>query len=473
MTDADTGASVRRVVIAGGGIAGLSAAYRLAQIAPEVETVLVEPEHRLGGKLLTDRVDGFTIEAGPDSFLSSKPAGLALCRELGLDDQLQGVQEESRRTFVLRGGSLYRLPEGLSGLVPSRLGPMFRSPLLSPTGKLRVALERLIPARRDEDDETLGSFIRRRLGAEVFDRLVEPLMAGIYGGNGDDLSLAATFPQLRRLEREHGSLLRGLSMTSRPATPNRSPFVTPRGGMASIAEAIRARLGPVRVISGRSVSRVTVERTEYAVHLDPGEVLRADAVILATPAYVSAGIVESLDESIARILRSIPYASTATVSLAYPMEVTGGPLPGHGYIVPRREGRAALASTWTSSKFAHRAPEGYVLLRVFLGRAGQEDIVIRPDDELVAMARREIEHLVPSGAQPAVARVYRWPRSMPQYTLGHLDRVTALERRLEQHLGLLVAGSAYRGVGIPDCIESGQGAAQAAVSALSRPDNLR
>jgi oxygen-dependent protoporphyrinogen oxidase len=458
------------IAIVGGGIAGLAAAHHLTRIAPETRVTLIEQDDRLGGKIVTRHVDGFTIEGGPDSMLAMKPRGVGLCRELGLADELQGVRQETRRSFVLHRGRLHDLPEGLTGLVPTRLGPMLRTGLISPVGKARMAMDFLLPARKGDGDETLAAFIERRLGREVFERLVEPLMAGIYAGDGRQLSLAATFPQLRAGEREHGGLIKGVlaarrsASSSAAAKPLASPFVTPRGGLGDLVQALAARLAAagVRIEIGNRVvglSQAPIDR-RFDLTLGSGESIRSNSVILATPAGPAAALVTDLVPEASRLLRAIPYVSTATVALAYPDHDLPRPLAGHGYVIPRVEGRQALACTWVSSKWAHRAPPGFALIRVFIGRANQEQALAGSDEELIALAQHEVQVTLGITAAPNLTSVSRWPDAMPQYTLGHLERVAAIEEALAARPGLALAGHAYRGVGIPDCIVSGERAAE-------------
>jgi len=458
-----------RIVVIGGGIAGLVAAYRLQQRVPHADTVLLERDRYLGGKIRTERVDGFVIEAGADSFLSSKPAGIALCRELGLEDRLQGTNEATRRTFVLREGQLYPIPEGLSGLVPSRLEPLMESGLFSDEGKERLSRVPVIPPGEPGRDETLASFVERRFGREVYGRLVEPLMAGIYAGDGKKLSLEATFPQLRQLEQEHGSVVKGIQSARGASDGERAiekrpaPFLTPRSGMADLAEAIERRL--VRLLTGEA-SHVRSESGGYGVALAGGEVLHAAAVILATPACVTTRLLDTVDRDLAALLGGIRYVATATVSLAYHVRDIPLPLDGYGYIVPQEEGRPILACTWTSSKFAHRAPRGFALLRAFVGRDGMQEALGRTDEDLLRVVRDELHDVLGITARPVLHRTYRWPHAMPQYELGHLSLLAGIEDRLRQHPGLYLAGSAYRGVGIPDCIRSGEAAAQGAAEQI-------
>lgn len=465
---------MKRIVIVGGGIAGLSAAYRLKQIAPDVAITLIESDQRLGGKIITDRVDGFVIEGGPDTFLSYKPRGLGLCRELGLEDRLHGTNDQIRRTYVMRHGKLYDLPEGLTGLIPSRFGPMIKTGLISPFGKLRMGLDYFIPPKSLNGDESLAQFVERRLGRELYERMIEPLLSGIYAGDGEQLSLGATFPQLRQTELEHGSLVKGMLAAKRKSAANGSKpggkkwaaFVTPRTGLAEIVEALEAQLTGLDVRLGTRVTRLDKDAAGYHVLLENNVQLSADVVILATPAYASAYLVVGLDPDMAQALRGIPYASTVTVSVAYPLSDMPRPLNGYGYIIPRAEGRSILACTWTSTKFPHRAPEGCGLIRAFIGRAGDDDVIGLPDEKLLHMVRDELRAVLGITAAPRLQRIFRWPQAMPQYTLGHLDRLAVIDRRLAQHPGLFVAGNAYRGIGLPDCIASGETAATAAVKYL-------
>jgi len=455
---------VTGTVVLGGGITGLAAAERLA--AAGVPFVLVEADARLGGKITTERVDGFVIEGGPDCFLAAKPGAIGLARELGLEPRLRGTNPAHRGTYVKRGGRLHQLPEGITGLVPSRLKPLLTTSILSPWGRLRAGLEALIPARRSVGEESIAEFVTRRFGRDAYDWLVEPLLSGIYAGDGARLSLDATFPMIGQLEREHRSILRGIMKrrrTGEAAAP--SGFMTPVGGLVELVEGIERRLPATAVRCGAAAAAVERGAAGYRVALEDGATITADYVILATPAFASARLVERLDPELARELREIPFVSTATVSLAFPASAFTHPLQGYGYVSPRAEGGPVVACTWTSNKFPDRVPPGSVLVRFFIGRAGVEDVVEQPEEVLIDVARRELAQVVGVTSQPAFSRVFRWRNSMPQYVVGHPARLARLEQLRSSHPGLQLAGASYRGVGIPDCISSGWAAARAVLGA--------
>ncbi len=448
-----------RLAVVGGGIAGLAAARRLESLLPEAEITLVERSERLGGKLVTDEVDGFVVEGAADSFLSRKPRGVGLANELGLGPRLVGRRPEHARSFVRHGRELHPLPEGLTGMIPTHLDALAAGKLLSPEARARLDAERELAPAPPGGDESIASFVSRRLGAETYERLVEPLMTGIYGGDGEQLSLESTFPSLRALELEHGSLLTGLEAAPAPASEY-PPFVSLRGGMGELVRAVAASLERTTFTVG-AASRLS--RTGgYSIALEDGRVLDADGVVLAVPAFATADLVSELDDGLAAVHAEIPYASSAIVSLGFR---DGPELDGYGYVVPRSEGSDALACTWSSSKWEGRAPAGRTLLRVYLGRYGGRDVTALSDDELVELARDELR-VLDLDAEPDLARIHRWPRGMPQYTLGHPERLARVDEAVERHPGLALAGAAYRGVGIPDCIHSGELAAQAVAHAL-------
>lgn len=465
------------VVVVGGGISGLAAALRLIELDPQLRITLLEQERRLGGKILTAREQGYVLECGPDLFLGAKPGGVELCRTLGIADRLHGTTPGLGASYVLRRGRLFRIPEGLTGLIPARLGPFARTRLLSPLGKLRALLDLAIPARRDEGDESVERFVVRRLGREMYERLVEPLLSGIHAGDGARLSLRSTFPQLREGERRHGGLLRA-AIAARRAPPALPPnrdrtqlgFLTLPGGLAELVEAAHARLqasGRVEVRTGDAVSSIQREGRGWRVSAGR-DALRADALVIATPAHAAATLLAPSDARLAELLAGIEHVSTIIVSLAYDASSVPRPLDASGYTVPRAEKRTVLACTWSSSKFPGRAPAGKALFRLFLGGATRPDVSRMTDDEVLAAARGELREVMGVTAEPELVRIQRWERALPQPTLGHGERVAAIEEREAALHGLALAGNAYRGVGIPDCIRSGERAAGLVHAFLTR-----
>ena len=451
-----------RVVVVGGGIAGLAAARRFESLASDVEVLLVERDDVVGGKVRTEHVDGLVVEAAPDSFLSRKERGVGLCQELGLGDELIGRRPEHHGSFVRRGRALHPLPEGLTGMIPTNIDDLEASALLSAAGKERFAAEPDVPAAAGDEDESIASFVSRRFGREAYDALVEPLMTGIYGGDGEQLSLRATFPQLRVLELEHRSLLRGLSA---PAASERPPFLSLRTGMGSLVTALVSGFARTELLLGRAAARVTRGAAGFEVELGDGEVVAADGAVIATPAFVAAELLAELDDDLAAAHAATPYSASVVVTLAF-SRADVVPLDGYGYVVPRIEATDVLACTWTTQKWEGRAPDGTVLLRVYLGRFGGRDVTIAADEELVASALDELA-LLDVTADPTFTRIHRWPLGMPQYVLGHPERLARIDAALAEHPGLAVAGAAYRGVGIPDCIRSGEAAAESVVRTLT------
>ena len=467
--DVPTGNAPVEIVIIGGGIAGLSAAYYAVKKSEEqglpIHVTLIESDSRWGGKITTDRAifdnGQFVIEGGPDTFLATKPWGVALCKELGLGERLHGTNPTNKNTYVLNRNRLLPLPDGLAMMIPTNIQAILKSHLVSWLGKVRMGLDFILPPHALNGDESLGAFVSRRLGREAYENLIEPLMSGIYAGDGDALSLASTFPYLRDLEIKYGSLARGaLEMrkqsNGKSVQGSRSAFLTPTTGLAEIVEALVAYLetnnATLRLTT--PVSRISNIDSRFLLELENGSTLKADSVILATPAFVSGTLLASFDPTLASDLKSIPYASTATISLAYRQNDLPRELDGYGYVIPRREGRKALACTWTSTKFPHRAPEGYALIRVFVGRAGQD--IPWNENDLLALAKDELNLTLGITAEPLFHRVFMWDKAMPQYNLGHPELLKRIDIKLENHPGLALAGNGYRGIGIPDCIHSGE-----------------
>lgn len=455
-----------QVVVIGGGITGLAAAHLVASRHGRDAVTLIEAGQRPGGKISTEVVEGFVFEGGPDCFLAAKPAGVELCGRLGLGARLMTTSDAGRRSFVRKQGRLHELPAGLSGLVPVRLGPLLRTRLLSARGRARAALELLVPRRRDAADESIAAFARRRFGGEAWDWIIEPLLGGIYAGDGEALSIAATFPNLAEMERRDGPLLRRMLMhrAASPAALAPAGFVTPKGGLAELVGALDLALGG-SIRTGCRVLSVGRDQGGWRVTLDGGETIVARAVVLAVPANVAESLLRPVDGVLADELAGIPFVSTATISAAFPAGAIGRPLTGHGWVSPRAAGGPVVACTWTSNKFPERAPPGATLVRLFVGRAGSDRAALGDDESLRELARRELAQVHGISAEPALWRIKRWPLGMPQYVVGHRERLDRIEARLAGLPGLLLAGSSYRGVGLPDCIASGWHAAAAAAAA--------
>ena len=458
-----------KVVVVGGGITGLAAAHRAVELARErsiaLELTLVESRDRLGGTIATEHAGGFLIEAGPDSFLSEKPWALALCRRLGVEHRLVRTDDRFRKVFVWRGGRLHPLPDGFQLLAPTRLGPFVRSGLFSWRGKLRMALDLLIP-RSLKDDESLGAFVRRRLGREALERVAQPLVAGIYTADPDELSLTATMPRFGELERRERSVILGLWRANRRAPQagtsgaRWSLFVTFRNGMEEMVTTLASRLPPGSALLKHRVDGIERHGAGWRVIGGLGPALEADHVILTTESHTASRLTRYVDPALATLLGEIPYASSATVSFGYRRADVPHPLDGFGIVVPRTEGRSMLACTFSSVKYPGRAPEGQALLRCFVGGALNERVLESDDAGLVAGARDELSQALGISAEPLLTRVARWTKAMPQYHVGHAARVDAIEQCAAALPGLHLCGGAYRGVGIADCVRSGEAAAE-------------
>ena len=467
------------VVVVGAGITGLTTAYRLRQRRAEIRITVVEGSARPGGKIITDHVDGFVIEGGPDSIVTFKPQALALALELGLAGRLRSNDASTSGTYVMHRGRPRCLPDGMNGFIPRRIWPIAKTGLLTPAAKVRLLLEYAVPARRDPSDESVESFVSRRLGAQAYRRLVEPLVSGIFAADPAHLSLQATMPQLRAAEEKHGSLVRSVLAERRaarraPRSPTTAPsamaMVAPMAGMGELVKALGRNLPGVDTLLQTRV--VTIDHAHnggYSVQIATAhgrEWLPADAVAVAVPATAAADALQGLDHGLATVLRETPYSSSATVSLGYRAADVPGRLEGHGYLVSAQERRMVRACTWSSSKYPGRAPHGHVLLRVSLGGAGRPTLAGMPDSHLLSMARGELAASLGITADPVVGRVYSWTGVMPQYTVGHLSRVAAAERILSAHPGIVLAGSGYHGLSIADCIESAQRAAAAVLATV-------
>jgi len=467
--------SVTKTAILGGGIAGLATAFALRRSGASHWT-LIESSPRWGGKITSAREHGFTIEGGPDSFITTKSSALELCRHLGLEDQLTGSNSgKSATTYIWSGGRLHPMPEGMMLMAPTMIVPFLRTPLISWPGKLRMGMEIFIPRARGDQDESLAGFVRRRLGNELLNKIAGPLMGGIHAADPERLSLKSTFPMFLEMEKKHGSLLRGmLKRAKRPVQPGAGPhavnggkrpsmFMSLRGGLQQLSDALIANLPETNLRAGCRALAVSRYADRYKIDLSDGSSLLADDVVFATPSFVTADLLQQLDPALADRLRAIRYVSTATVSLGFRRSQVAHPLQGAGFIVPQSEGRRITACSWSSVKFHHRAPDDCVLLRVFIGGALAEDLAEQDEDALVKMAREELQVILGISATPVIAKAYRWHKANPQYDVGHADRIAQIEQSLTLLPGLHLAGAAYHGPGIPDCIQSGRDAAQAII----------
>jgi oxygen-dependent protoporphyrinogen oxidase len=508
----------RRVVVIGGGVSGLAAAHRVCELSARdgarVEVLLLEASGRLGGTVRTHRRDGFLLEGGPDSFISEKPEALELAKRVGLESQLIETNEAHRRSFVVRAGRLHPTPEGFHLLAPSRMWPFVTSGIFSWTGKARMSLDLLLPRGAGniesvQEDESLASFVRRRFGREALERMAQPMVGGIYTADPELLSLRATMPRFLEMERAHRSLIWAMWRAARKQNPRKrdanegnankqnangagaqatpdermttrltsgtsgarySLFLSFAEGMQTLTDRLAARLPPDAVRLNTEVESVSFDATTRRWHVrlsGTEESIDADAVCIALPAYRAAQLLRETDDTLASELDAIPYASTATVNLAYRRADIAHALDGFGFVVPFVERRATLACTFSSVKFAGRAPADRALLRAFVGGALQPEMFTLDDDAMVEAVRRDLRALLGIERAPIFSHVEKWPRSMAQYHLGHLARIRRINERLRAFPTLKLAGNAYNGAGLPDCIRSGETAAEELVSSKS------
>ncbi|WP_068786421.1 protoporphyrinogen oxidase [Paenibacillus phocaensis] len=453
--------SSRKVVIIGGGLTGLSTAFYVRKFYSEQgltpQITLLEKGSTLGGKIETLEKDNFVIEKGPDSFLARKTAMIDLAKELGLEGELVSMNPDAKKTYIVSGGKLHPMPSGLVLGIPTELGPFLRSGLVSWSGKARAMLDLVMPPRQSQEDESLGMFIERRLGAEVLENVTEPLLAGIYAGDTYKLSLQSTFPQFGEVERAYGSLIKGMMTGKKPVETHtgtkRSAFMTFRKGLKTLVNGLVSSL---REIDCRLDSEVAeLRRTgpeAYEVALATGEVLPADDVIVTVPAFAAADLLRPHVDVAA--LDAINYVSVANVVMAFDRKDVTGLFDGSGFLVPRKEGLNITACTWTGIKWLHTSPDDKMLLRCYVGRSGDEEKPFLPEEELTELVLADLKRLMNITARPLFTEITRLPKSMPQYPVGHLQQVAKLNRDLEESLpGVYATGAAFYGVGLPDCIK--------------------
>lgn len=477
-----------RVVIIGAGIAGLAAAYRLTRsdfckgLDPEV--LLLERSSRAGGVISTYELEDYLLELGPDMFQTAKPEAIDLCTELGLTEHIIPTNEKFRRTFIAHDGQLHAVPEGFSMMAPSQLGPFFSSSLLSFNGKVRMAMDLLLPKKSDPGDESLASFVRRRFGQEALERIAQPMVGGVYTADPETLSLQATFPRFLEMEQKCGSVIRGLMQEKKSKNGNGtagsgdagcrySMFVSLNRGMGMLVERLVASLPPDTLHYQCPI--IAVEKgtrgRAYDVIVANGTVVPTDAVILTTPAFASADMINKIDQEVSAELKRIQYSSAAVMNLIYNRADIPHALDGFGFVVPQVEKRTIMACSFASVKFPGRCPPEKAVLRVFVGGALQPDVFELTDEQIECLMWEDLHTYLGLKSVPLLSLITRYQRSMPQYYTGHVDRIKSIRSKLESHPGLAVAGAAYEGVGIPDCIASGQKAAREIVNLLQSMNN--
>ncbi len=477
---------MKNVIVIGAGMAGLAAAYKVRRAATaeghEVSVTVVEKDGRIGGKVASEMVDGFVVDGGPDSFLTEKPALHRIAELLGMSDARLPSDESRKKTLILARGKLHEMPDGVMMFAPTKFVPFATTGLFSPAGKARMAMDLVIPkknvAEGERNDETLESFVVRRMGRECLDRLAEPLVGGVHASDPAVMSLAATFPRLLDMEQKHGSLMLAFlesrkkveemrrKYPPKPGAPKRTFFSTFEGGMQQLTDGMADAIGRDDILLGTAVDKLERTGSGWKVTLADGRSLDADAVIVATEGWAARSLVAGASPAASAALAKIPHSSSATVSLGFDSEDIGFDLNAFGVLCPLVEKRSLMAATYSSTKWPGRAPSGSTLMRGFVGGPHNQEIVGKSDDELVSIVTAELRDILGLTREPSFARVFRWVDGMPQYTLGHLDRVAAIQTEMETIPGLALAGGSYTGVGLPNCAESGEAAATKVLSDL-------
>ena len=468
---------MKRIAIIGGGISGLSAAFSLEKLRSQgasLEYVLYESSPRLGGVLVTENVDGCLIEAGPDSFLTEKPWATQLCREVGLGDELIGSNDPDRKTYILVKNRLIVIPDGLMFMVPTKILPSVLSPLFSVRTKLRMAGEWFHPPHRADGDESVASMVERHYGPEMVDRLADPLLSGVYGGEASQLSVRAVLPRFAEMEAKHGSLGRAMlasrkKMAQAAKGPAKPLFTSLKDGMQCMVDAIATRLTGSALQVGVPVQGMQRQDGGWVVSAGYASD-QFDAVIVATPAQAAAELIHAASAGLASELLGIQYTSSVTVNLIYDRKVRSSLPPGFGFLVPRSEGRKMLAATFVHNKFPHRAPEDRAILRCFIGGAANETMLQTPDEDILRIVSDELRQIIGLNTDPLFTRIYRWRGAMAQYGVGHLERLERIDNLLGQIPGLALAGNGYRGIGVPDCVRSGSEAVSKLLAGMGLSD---
>lgn len=454
--------SVKQIAVVGGGIAGLATAYYLQKEINEKQLPyrikLFEASDRLGGKINTVKKDGYVIERGPDSILARKKSAARLIQEVGLEEDI--TYNASGQSYILVKGKLHKMPSGSFMGIPTQVGPFLFSGLFSPIGKLRAAGDFVRTKSKAQEDQSLGEFFRRRLGDEVVENLIEPLLSGIYAGDIDDLSLMATFPNFYYLEQKHGSLIKGLkeSMPKKKKTKgNKKPsmFLTLKGGLSSLVDAVANQLEQDTIQLNTSVDHIEKKDNGYNLLLGNQDVFQADSIVLATPHFISQKILSQYD--FMQPLKEMSATSVANVALAFDKSAIKQDIDGTGFVVSRNSDFRITACTWTHKKWAHAAPNDKVLLRLYVGKPGDQEVVSLSDEEITDIALKDLNKTMNITQKPEFTVITRWKNAMPQYSVGHKQRMETIESELAHHLpGVYLAGGSYKGIGVPDCIDQGE-----------------
>lgn len=469
----------KHVSVIGGGISGLAAAHQLLKLDPSLDVTVYESSSRLGGVIKTTEKDGFLIEGAADNFITTSPTAIELCKDLGLGDELISTNVGGGGAMVVAHGKLEPIPPGFMVMAPSRLWPILATKILSPMGKLRSGMEMFVPRKKSQDDESLRSFICRRFGTEMFDRLVQPLVGCIYTADPSRLSVAATMPRFLDMERDHGSLIRGMmagrlkqkTKTERRGGARYSQFMSLRGGMSQLIGALGEELPAGSVRLNSKVRDLKRSDGGWTIREDDGQVTHVDAIVVAAPANHASAMLRDVDAKMSRRLGNIQYASCAVVSLAFRRDQIKTPINSFGFVVPHIENHMILSCSFSSEKYAGRAPDDTVLMRVFIGGAMQPGLLRMPDPQLIELAHFELAHLLKIDGEPVLRHLTRQTHAMPQYHVGHKQRIAEINERLTEHPTLALAGSSLSGVGVPGCIESGQKAAARIIEGLKEVDS--
>lgn len=475
---------MKKIVIIGAGISGLSTAYFLKENSTEqLDITIVEKKPTLGGNINTQRFDKYLVEGGPDSFLSEKPWAMALCKRIGLTGELLATNEEHQKTYIYSKKKLHPMPEGLILMIPTKVMPLLYSSLLSLPGKIRMGLELFIPRRKSTSDESFGHFVKRRLGKEALNKIAEPFIAGVHGGDPDKMSIKASFPKFVAMEEEHGSLIKGMitrmaqfkntTQTRRTSDKEQSPgrvtmFMSLKGGMSTLVDTLLEKIEDVEIKKETTVTEIGNSDGGYTVSLEGENSIDADAVVICTPAYSASTIFRDFNRSLHEKLLTIPYASTSTISMSFKRSQIKNSIDGFGFVVPKAEGKRIIGSTWSSIKWAGRAPEDELLLRCFVGGSLHEKLLENSDDEVMAMVLEDLKSIMDIEGEPVMKRMFRYKKAMPQYTIGHEDRVEGIEHELHAYNGLFLTGSAYHGIGISDTVREAESTAHKVLESIKQ-----